>query len=48
MRDLERRRYIEGVICPHVPLRAFSKRKRSRMEKQGLIILKSKICKNFY
>ena len=23
MRDLEHRRYIEGVVCPHVPLRVF-------------------------
>ena len=45
MRDLEHRRYIEGVVCPHVPLRGFSKRKRSRMEKQGLIFLKVKLQK---
>ena len=40
MRDLEHRRYIEGVVCPHVPLRVFSKRERSRMEKDSPIILK--------
>ena len=45
MRDLEHRRYVEGVVCPHVPLRVFSKRKRSRMEKQGLIFLKEKLKK---
>ena len=45
MRDLEHRRYIEGVVCPHVPLRVFSKRERSRMEKQGLIFLKAKLQK---
>ena len=33
MRDLELRRCIEGVLCPHAPLRGFSKRKRSRNEK---------------
>lgn len=37
MRDLELRRCIEGVICPHAPLREFFKRKRSRMESAGFI-----------
>ncbi len=46
MRDLEHRRYIEGVVCPHVPLRVFSKRERSRMEKQGLIFFKAKLQKS--
>ena len=33
MRDLRHRRCIEGVFCPHAPLRVSSKCERSRMGK---------------
>ena len=41
VRDLERRRCIEGVLCPHAPLRAFSKRKRIPRRKPMVPSLKS-------
>ena len=49
-RDLGRRRCLEDVFCPHAPLRAVSKRKRSRSGKiRGIfmIIKRSKIATTF-
>ena len=46
MRDLEHRRYIEGVVCLMYRYVGSSKRKRSRMEKQELIFLKPKAAKS--
>ena len=35
MRDFEHRRCVEDVVCPHAPLRVFTKCKRSRYVKVG-------------
>ena len=45
MRDLEHRRYIEGVVCPHVPLRGFFSAKAVPNGKAGAYFSKTKGCK---